>query len=204
MKTTFKLLLAGALACAATLSHAAPSAADQARAEELVSGRCFLCHGTAGESSSSMFPRLAGQHANYIAKQLADFQSGRRKSETMGSMVTDLTTADMAALGAYFEAMKPEAQKPSDVDLAGVGRYIFVKGNAFSGVPACQSCHGAKGHGTSALPRLASQQALYTEAQLRSFNKRERTNDNSIMHSIASKLTELEIKAVSEYISTLE
>jgi len=89
-------------------------------------------------------------------------------------------------------------------DLAGVGRYIFTKGNTFSGVAACVSCHGPKGHGTPQLPRLAGQQALYLENQLKQFNTRERNNDNAVMHSIASRLTELEVKAVASYISTLE
>lgn len=204
MKTTRLLFALTLMAGFLGTAFASPSKAEMERAEELVTGRCFLCHGAAGESSSALYPRLAGQHANYITKQLGDFQAGRRKSDTMVGMVTDLTAADMAALGAYFQAMKPEPHKPSDVDLAGVGRYIFFKGNAYSGVVACQTCHGPKGLGTSSLPRLAGQQVLYTENQLKSFNKRDRTNDNSIMHSIASKLTELEIKAVAEFISTLD
>ena len=53
------------------------------------------------------------------------------------------------------------------------------------------------------LPRLAGQHAQYTENQLKLFNKRERTNDNAVMHAIASKLSELELKAVSAYISGL-
>ena len=60
------------------------------------------------------------------------------------------------------------------------------------------------GHGTETLPRLAGQHAQYTENQLKAFNKRERTNDNAVMHGIASKLTELELKAVASYISGLQ
>lgn len=174
------------------------------RAEDIVGGRCFLCHGQEGESSTSLYPRLAGQQADYIAKQLADFKAGRRKSDTMASMAADLEPAEMAALGAYFEKMRFLPPPPSDSELAAVGRYIFLKGNQYSGVAACASCHGSKGRGTSLLPRLAGQQPLYIENQLKSFNKRERTNDNAVMHSIASRLTELEIKAVAEYIATLD
>ena len=94
-------LLAAALAAApATAAHAA----DLARAEEIVNGKCFICHGIAGETSSQAFPRLAGQHAKYLARQLADFQSGRRKSGTMQPMVEGLTSSDFDALGAYFES----------------------------------------------------------------------------------------------------
>jgi cytochrome c553 len=181
----------------------AAMASDLERARKIVSSRCVLCHGMNGESSSEVFPRLAAQNANYVAEQLRDFQSGRRKSSTMTDMVAGLTEADMADLGAYFAAKKAEPQPPSDPDLAAVGRYLFARGNSFSGVPACARCHGANAHGTETLPRLAGQQASYVERQLRQFNRRERTNDNAVMHSIASKLTELEIKALSEYLASV-
>ena len=182
----------------------ATQAADLKRAEEIVGGRCFLCHGMEGEAASALYPRLAGQHAEYIAKQLSDFKSGKRKSDTMSGMVTDLTAEEMKALGAFFEQKKPSHSGRTDADLAAVGRYIFTKGNQYSGVASCTSCHGPKGYGTPQLPRLAGQQPLYLENQLKQFNTRERNNDNAVMHSIASKLTELEVKAVSSYISTLE
>lgn len=188
-----------ALALAGTVQ-----AADLARAEEIVGGRCFICHGMEGEAASALYPRLAAQNGDYIAKQLADFKSGKRKSETMAGMVTDLTPEEMKALGQFFQKKPATHSEAGDADLAGVGRYIFNKGNQFSGVAACSSCHGPKGHGTSQLPRLAGQQSLYLENQLKQFNSRERNNDNAVMHSIASKLTELEVKAVASYISTLQ
>ena len=122
----------------------------------------------------------------------------------MKPMVEDLSPADFKALGAYFESRKPQAHKVDDPELAQVGRFVFLRGNPYSGVAACAGCHGAKGDGTETLPRLAGQHALYTENQLRAFNKRERTNDNAVMHSIASKLSELELKSVAAYISGLE
>ena len=167
-------------------------------------GKCFICHGAEGESSSPVFPRLAGQHAAYVARQLADYQSGKRVSSTMKPMVDDLTPADFKALGAWFESRKTRPHAVEDAELAQMGRFIFTRGNPYSGVAACQACHGPQGHGTEALPRLAGQHAQYTENQLKAFNKRQRTNDNAVMHAVASKLTELEIKAVSAYISGLE
>jgi cytochrome c553 len=196
----FVLSIAGALLIATASSHGA----DDKRAEEIVQGKCFICHGADGESSSPVFPRLAGQHARYIERQLADYKSGKRASSTMKPMVDDLSPADFKALGAYFEARKPQAHKVDDPELAQVGRFVFVRGNPYSGVAACAGCHGAKGDGTETLPRLAGQHAQYTENQLRAFNKRERTNDNAVMHSIASKLSELELKSVAAYISGLE
>jgi cytochrome c553 len=174
------------------------------RAEEIVSGRCFICHGLEGESASPVFPRLAGQHAEYIAKQLNDFKLGKRKSEAMKPQTDELTKADMKALGAFFES-KPAVGRPvKDEDLVAVGKFIFQRGNSFSGLPSCASCHGAKGFGSPLLPRLAGQHPRYIEEQLKQFNKRERTNDNAVMHTVASKLTELEKHAVAEFIATLE
>jgi cytochrome c553 len=175
--------------------------ADQARAAKIVSGSCFLCHGENGESSSEIFPKLAGQHANYIAKQLENFKTGKRQSTAMADMSSRLTPDDMLALGQYFETKKSSAESVKDPDLAGVGNYIFNSGNRFSGVPACASCHGKDGLGTANLPRLAGQYASYIETQLKLFNQRDRTNDNAVMHSIVSKMSPLEMAAVAEYIS---
>ncbi len=179
-------------------------AADAARAEEIVQGKCFICHGADGESSSPVFPRLAGQHAGYVARQLADYHSGKRVSTTMQPMVSDLAPADFNALGKYFETRPTQKHKVDDTELAQMGRFIYSRGNPYSGVPACSGCHGPQGHGTETLPRLAGQHAQYTENQLKQFNKRERTNDNAVMHSIAVKLTELEVKAVAAYVSGLQ
>lgn len=174
---------------------------DLERAKKIASGSCVLCHGEQGESSSEVFPKLAAQHPAYIAKQLAAFKSGARKSTSMRPMVGKLTEEDMAALGAYYSQMPATAGEVKDKELATVGRYVYHHGNRFSGVPACAGCHGPNGEGAANLPRLAGQNELYLENQIKLFNKRERTNDNAVMHTIASKLTELEMKAVAEYLS---
>ena len=198
-------LLAGTLlALLISTQGRADEKPDLARAEEIVSGRCFLCHGLEGESASPVFPRLAGQHADYIAKQLADFKSGKRNSDTMKPQAEELTPAEMKSLGAFFQLKVVGPRQAKDPELLAVGKYIFSRGNQFSGLPACASCHGAKGLGTPQLPRLAGQHPRYIEDQLKQFNKRERTNDNAVMHTIASKLSELETHAVAEYISTLD
>lgn len=189
---------------AVTLAQTAPPAAVPKHVQEIITGRCALCHGIEGESASAVYPRLAAQHPDYLQKQLKDFRDGRRKSDTMSEMAKDLKDEDIATLANYFAGKKAGARQPGDADLAAVGKYIFHKGNSYSGVAACASCHGQNGHGTAQLPRLAGQHPAYVETQLKEFNKRERTNDNAIMHSIASKLTELEIKAVSVYIGGLQ
>ena len=183
---------------------AADAGADQKRAEQIVAERCSLCHGKGGESASAIYPRLAGQHAEYIARQLADFKSGKRSSETMKPQAESLTPEEMAALGAYFEMRKAGGRRAQDGELVAVGKYIFEHGNRYAGLPACASCHGAQAYGSPQLPRLAGQHPRYVEDQLRQFNKRERTNDNAVMHTVASRLTELETHAVAEYVATLD
>ncbi|MEW6464996.1 MAG: c-type cytochrome [Pseudomonadota bacterium] len=185
----------------AFLAASAHAQSDEARAKKIIGGVCFVCHGAEGESSSEVFPRLAGQNAEYIAKQLDHFKTGKRKSTAMGEMVAKLSPEDMMALGKFFEKQKVEPEPVKDADLAGVGKYIYLHGNKFSGVPACASCHGKDGHGTASLPRLAGQYANYIETQLKQFNKRERTNDNAVMHTIVEKMTPMEMAAVAEYIS---
>lgn len=196
-------VLAFAAACVAALPGVAQAQADEARAKKIIGGSCFLCHGQQGESASEVFPRLAGQHAEYIARQLDNFKSGKRKSSAMAEMSSKLTPDEMLALGKYFEKQVAPTEPPKDVELAAVGQYIYKHGNRFNGVPACSSCHGPRAEGTTALPRLAGQHATYVETQLKQFNQRERTNDNAVMHSIVSKMSALEIAAVSEYLSGL-
>lgn len=202
LKRSMAVLLFGM--ASVSMAQSAKPVAVPKHVQEIITGRCALCHGPEGESASAIYPRLAAQHPDYLQKQLRDFRSGQRASETMADMAKDLSDEDIAALAAFFASKKAGARQPGDPDLAAVGKYIFHKGNHFSGVAACASCHGEKGHGTAQLPRLAGQHPAYVESQLSGFNKRERTNDNAIMHSIAAKLTELESRAVSVYIGGLQ
>ena len=188
------------LALSALLATSAWAQADEARAKKIVGGVCFMCHGAEGESASEVFPRLAGQHWEYTAKQLENFKSGKRKSTAMADMVAKLTPDEMVALGKFFESKAAPSEPPKDAGLASVGQYIYHNGNKFSGLAACASCHGAAAKGTTALPRLAGQYPAYTETQLKQFNQRERTNDNAVMHAIASQMSPLELAAVAEYL----
>ncbi len=194
----------GFAATALWLVATAAPAGEMARAEEIVQGQCAICHGAEGESSTPLFPRLAGQHAEYVARQLADFQSGRRKSTVMTPMARELSVADMRAIGRWYEAKPTHVHPVADPPLAAQGRAIYEGGIPATGVPACRRCHGANGEGTDSLPRLAGQHAKYLENQLRAFLRRERTNDNEVMQTIASRIGDAELKAVSSYMSGLE
>lgn len=173
-------------------------AADQERARAVVESVCKVCHGIDGESSSAIYPRLAGQNASYISKQLADFKAGRRTG-TMNDIAASLTDEDMAALGEYFSNKPVKAHRASDPDLTAVGKYIYYNGNQWSGVAACSSCHGEDGAGTEELPRIAGQHMRYLVSQLRDFSTQERISP--VMNSIAPKLTAMEVEAVARYLS---
>jgi cytochrome c553 len=192
---------AAALLCALAFGA---SANEHARAEEIVQGQCFICHGADGESSSPVFPRLAGQNEAYVVKQLTSYKTGQRVSPAMQPMVATLSAEDFAALGRYFASRPTQLHQVEDPELAQVGAFVYKRGNPYSGVAACSGCHGPSGYGTNALPRLAGQHALYTEKQIKEFNARTRTNDNMVMHAVASKLTELEVKAVAAYLAGLK
>jgi cytochrome c553 len=178
-------------------------ASDPSRVNVIVQETCQHCHGIDGEASSIIYPRLAGQHQEYIVKQLRNFRSGERKG-TMNALAANLTDEEIVALAEYFSQKSALSHRVHDEEFAAVGKYIFNNGNRYSGVAACASCHGESGAGTRSLPRLAGQHRRYVSLQLEDFESRKRTNDNAIMHSIASKLTDLERESVSMYVSGLE
>jgi cytochrome c553 len=197
-----------ALVCAlhVPVALAQPAAkADPAQAQAIVSKSCVACHATDGNSPSPANPVLAGQHADYIAKQLANYKSGARKSAVMMTMVPTLSPQDMKNLGAYFEGQKPKARAARDPELVKLGQQIYRGGVSAKGIAACTSCHGPNGAGVPAqYPRVAGQYAEYTSAQLQAFRSGERANDpNQMMRMIAAKLSDQEIKALSEYMAGL-
>jgi len=203
----FRLALVVAI-CAATtpLAVAQPAVkADPAQAQPIVTKVCAACHASDGNSAGPANPVLAGQHADYTAKQLANFKSGERKNPVMLGMTAALTPQDMKNLGAYFESQKPKTRAAKNVELVKLGRQIYRGGIMDKGVAACASCHGPSGAGIPAqFPRVAGQFAEYTLAQLQAFRLGERANDpNQMMRVISARLSDREIKAVSEYIAGL-
>jgi cytochrome c553 len=114
---------------------------------------------------------------------LRDYKSGKRKSRAMSAIIEDVSEADFKSLGAYFQSRATHTHPIEDAELAQVGRFLYVRGNPYSGVPACSACHGENGHGTAQLPRLAGQHTRYVQRQLQAFDKRERTNDNAVLHA---------------------
>jgi cytochrome c553 len=184
--------------------HAQPAQQELARGVALAQERCASCHGLDGQSAADSFPRLAGQNQRYLVKQLLDFGAGKRQSTVMKDKVAGLRDADIRALASHYEA-QPGVRTPSgDALLDGVGRFIYERGNAYAGLPACLSCHGADGRGTADLPRLAGQHPAYIEKQMRQFADRARSNDSAIMTMMAARMSELELKAVAAYIGGMK
>ncbi|MDU8929368.1 c-type cytochrome [Alisedimentitalea sp. MJ-SS2] len=174
--------------------------------ETLMGDRCAHCHGEVGEASSRIYPRLAGQNRVYIEKQLRNFRDGTRVSDVMNDMATDLTDDQINGLAAFFsmQPAKTHRIRNSKKSLEAVGYYIYHEGNKYAQIPPCAECHGDFAAGDENLPRLAGQHAYYVVEQLKAFEARTRTNDAAIMHSIAKRLTELEINAVALYVSGLK
>ena len=203
------VLLAGFFFVSAVHAQGQPKA-DPARGQQISGQVCAACHGGDGNSPLSPNPILAGQHAEYIQKQLANFKSqggkpAERTSAVMSGMAANLSADDMRSLGAYFEAQKPRPRQARDADLVKQGQAIYRGGILAKGVAACSACHGPNGAGVPAqFPRLAGQFSEYTVAQLKAFRSGERANDpNRAMRSLAEKLSDREIAAVAEYISGL-
>jgi cytochrome c553 len=166
---------------------------------------CAGCHGADGNGGADpSWPKLAGQDASYIAKQLSDFKSGARKDPIMTGMAAPLSAADIKNLAAYFASLKTKPGAASNAELATEGGKIYRGGDAKTGVSACMSCHGPSGHGIPPrFPKVSGQNAPYTQKQLLAFKAGSRSNDGDIMTRIAFRMSEQEIKAVSEYMAGL-
>ena len=180
------------------------------KGQQIASQVCAGCHNADGNSTIPTNPILAGQHAEYITKQLMNFKArdnkpAERKSAVMAAMVAPLSLDDMKNLGAYYTLQSPKPGAAKNKTLAEQGEGIYRGGNIDSGVPACASCHSPNGVGIPPLyPRLAGQHAEYTATQLRAFRTEQRANDlNRMMRGIVARMSEKEIQAVAEFISGL-
>ncbi|VAW62661.1 Cytochrome c4 [hydrothermal vent metagenome] len=183
------------------------SAIDLAAGEATAGAVCAGCHMPDGNSAVDMFPKLAGQHAQYLTHQLNDYKSGVRTDATMNGMAAALATADDIANVAAFYASKKSSPAAADASKVALGKDVYRGGNTTSSLPACMGCHGTDGSGNPAarFPSLAGQHAAYTIKQLKSFRDGSRTNDNNkMMQNVANKMTAAEIEAVANYIAQMK
>ncbi|WP_305815904.1 c-type cytochrome [Photobacterium leiognathi] len=174
---------------------------------------CAACHGTDGNAAAMpQYPKLAGQHSAYIEKQLKEYKlamitEGKqgRNDPVMGGMVAALTDQDMADLAAYFSSL-PISDNTSSEESIEVAQQLYRFGDAERGVAACIACHGPRGNGTSlsGFPKISGQNAEYVKLQLEKFRSGNRANDmNAMMRSLAAKLSDEEINALSQYVGGL-
>lgn len=211
MKSILALvLLAGTVVTAQ--AETAPVKGDPAKAQAIVTQVCAACHAADGNSVTPANPKLAGQHAEYITKQLRNFKDavkdpnkdGVRRSAVMGGIASTLSDQDMLNLSVYFseKTMKPDSAKlPYDL-----GQKVYRGGNAGTGVPACAACHGPTGAGIpTQFPRLGGQHADYILTQLKAFRAGDRANDaGKMMRTIANKMSDQEMLGVANYIAGLK
>ena len=205
-------LLCAMAAFGAQASEAAKAApkGDAARGQTIAAAVCIACHGPDGNSPLSANPKLAGQHPEYLFKQMKNFRATEGKQPErvhaiMNGMIAAYDEGQMRDLAAYFAAQTPKGEAAKNRETIALGQKLYRAGDQAKGLPACAGCHGPAGSGIPAqYPRIGGQYAEYVEAQLKGFREGARANDpNRMMRMVAIKMTDPEIKAVSDYIAGL-
>ena len=182
-------------------------------------GSCAACHGLDGNAADAQYPKLAGQHEQYIRRQLKLFKSGERENAIMMGMAAALTEQDMRDIGAYYATQKATAGVADDTVIATgpnatkkfyqVGEKIYRAGKQSAGVPACTACHGPTGRGNPgpSYPSLGGQHSTYTVARLQYFRGGgvwgKEANANVIMSQAAKGLSDEEIQGLATYVEGL-
>ena len=180
-------------------------AAGDAAAGQANAGVCAGCHSADGNSAVPNFPKLAGQNAAYLLKQLTEIQSGSRQVVEMTGLLANFSEQDLADIAAYYASQKVQIGQTSE-ELVAAGQQIYRAGLMEKGVAACTACHSPNGTGNASagFPALSGQHAAYVEKQLMAFRNGARANDpNGMMRDIAAKLSDTDIKAVADYVQGL-
>lgn len=183
-------------------------AAGDAAAGQAKSAVCAACHGADGNSVVPNWPKLAGQHEQYLVRQVTLIKSGARVVPEMAGIVPSLTDQDIADLAAWFASQQSAGGVADETKLA-LGERIYRAGNAGSGVPACMACHGPAGEGNplAVYPAVAGQHAVYTANLLTRYRAGENWGENDaasqVMNGVAAGLSDDEIAAVASYIQGL-
>ncbi len=200
-----KLVIVMLSALVSTFASQATLAQGDAAAGQAKSALCATCHGVDGNSELSINPKIAGQNASYIVKQLQDFKSGARVGPTMAAMVAALSEEDMADIAAWY-ASQEATIGGADPEALELGASIYRAGNKDLSVAACSACHGpaGKGNGPAGFPAIGGQHVEYTLLQLEQFRSGERDNDPSgMMRTVVERLTDKELEALASYLAGL-
>lgn len=203
------LALASLLAASGAMAQGVAAKVDPAKGGQIAAQVCVACHGTDGNSPTPANPKIAGQHAAYLYKQLANFKvqkgatEAQRANPIMAGFAATLSDQDMRNVAAYFASQKLKPSAAKNKDIVEAGQKIYRGGIADKNVPACAGCHGPSGAGIpDQFPRIAGQYAEYTEAQLVAFRQGLRKN-SAQMTGTAARMSDAEIKAVAEYVAGL-
>jgi cytochrome c553 len=199
---------------ATVLATGGVQAAGDAAAGQAKAAVCGACHGVDGNSLVPNWPKLAGQHPEYIKKQFLAFKNGERSDPSMTAQAQMLATdQDVEDVAAYFSSQKnnggvaaPEIVRDEVTIYLKDGENLYRAGNPDSGVAACMGCHGPKGVGNPGanFPRISGQHAAYVEKALKDFRDGNRTNDpQKMMQGVAHNMTDEEIAAVAQYVQGL-
>lgn len=195
-----------------------PATFGDAAAGATKAAACAACHGLDGNSADPLYPKLAGQHENYIARQLSLYKTGERQNAIMMGFASALSAQDMRDIGAYFSSQKVVPGVADDSLVAAgpnqgrkfyqVGERLFRAGNAAQGVPACQACHGPTGAGIPGpYPSIGGQHSAYTATQLTAFREGavwgKDKRANAVMSGVAANLSDEEIQGLATYIEGL-
>ena len=226
-----KKLLALSISLLLTGASAILHAEGNIKAGKEKAAACAGCHGEDGNSMVSTFPKLAQQHSSYISKELKAFKAGTRQNSMMNALSMGLTDEDITDIAAYYASQKisantlPSAESEDDEDdadtdnaadrkadneikeLLALGSDLYRNGDLVREVSACIACHGPYGEGNrpAAFPALRSQHADYLNKALSDFKAGVRSNNpDNMMHMIARKMTDKEIKAVAYHISMMK
>ena len=207
--TAFSLLAAASVSMFSSAALAQATKPDLVKGAAVANQVCMACHAADGNATGPANPKLAGQHPEYLSKQLYNFKPGKdgkpaeRNNAVMAGFAAALSDEDIRNVSAYYasQTLKPAAGK--NAALKAQGEKIWRGGIADKGIAACASCHGPAGKGMPAqFPRMGGQWGEYTEAQLTAFRQGVRKNSVQ-MTAIAAKLSDAEIKAVSDYAASL-
>ncbi len=180
-------------------------AAGNAAAGQANTAVCAGCHNPDGNSAVPGFPKLAGQNEAYLLKQMKDIKGGSRQVVEMTGLLGNFSDQDLADMAAYFASKKVQIGQTSE-ELVAAGQQIYRAGLMDKGVAACTACHSPTGAGNASagFPALSGQHAAYVEKQLMAFRNSARDNDpNGMMRDIAAKLSDVDIKAVADYVQGL-
>lgn len=211
MKRFFPAALA-LLAASAALASGVQ--ADLAKGKEIAESICAACHNVDGNSGISIYPKIAGQHIEYLNKEVIDIRDGKRNwgmAVAMQPMVMDMSDEDIHHVNAFFAqqlAMPGESDPAGNMEL---GKQIYRGGLEAQGIPSCMSCHGPNGAGIPAgsiakdgvagFPRISGQHKDYVLAQMQAF--RDGTRTQAMMSPISHRLNDEQLDAVANYIQGL-